>query len=100
MLTDTAPDAEISAVAIAARELLHAHPHGAAETSAPTPAQLKTAMSIDVHGWTDAVDCQLARVIFRTGEWDVVAGMTADRTVMLDFGPGHIRSIELSVGAA
>jgi hypothetical protein len=53
-------------------------------------------MSTDTHGWTDVADRQLARSIFGTDERDVVV---ADWTVTQGFEPGHIRSIELSVGA-
>jgi hypothetical protein len=56
-------------------------------------------MSTDTQGWTDAGDRQLARSIFGTDEWDVVAAMIANWTVVHGFEPGHIRSIELSVGA-
>jgi hypothetical protein len=56
-------------------------------------------MSTDTRGWTDAGDRQLARSIFGTDEWDVVAAMIADWTVMQGFEPAHVRSIELSVGA-
>lgn len=56
-------------------------------------------MSTDTHGWTDAGDRLLARSIFGTDEWDVAAEMIGNWTVMQGFEPGHIRSIELSVGA-
>jgi hypothetical protein len=59
----------------------------------------ETAMSTDTHSWTDTGDRQLARSIFGTDEWDVAAEMIANRMVEQGFEPGHIRSIELSVGA-
>ena len=56
-------------------------------------------MSTDTHSWTDTGDRQLARSIFGTDEWPIVATMIANWMVKQGFEPGHIRSIELSVGA-
>jgi hypothetical protein len=56
-------------------------------------------MSTDTRSWTDSSDRQLARSIFGTDEWDVAAEMIANWMVKQGFQPGHIRSIELSVGA-
>jgi hypothetical protein len=53
-----------------------------------------------IRNWSDAGDRQLARSIFGTDEWEIVAGMILDWMIARGFGPGHIRSIELSVAAA
>jgi len=50
--------------------------------------------------WTDAGDRQLARSIFGTDEWEIVAGTILDWMIVQGFGQGQIRSIELSVAAA